>query len=167
MRRTTHQYAALLHSLTGDEWYVYNRDYMAIISKYPIEKRGVWRGKGYQALHAQIQLQVQVHLALIDVTPNITVSRRDAFLDLSRVLAIHRPDVVAGDFNTPSHAVSLDPLWDTYQDPRCGIDYTWPMLMPMMRIDYILTRKEARIAGHSSRFTLLSDHAWQTIDMIP
>ena len=139
---------------------------MAILSKHPMEAKK-FRGRSHQGLYARIETPNPVSVVLLDVVPEVTESRWFAFSDIHREISHFQPDVIAGDFNTPAHARSIQKILQDYKDPRRGINYTWPVYFPMMRIDYILVKPEVAVVHHENHFTLASDHAWQIVDLKP
>jgi endonuclease/exonuclease/phosphatase family metal-dependent hydrolase len=153
-------------------WHSWTESFMAILSRHPLTPTGVLSGNGYEGLLARIGSDPPITVLLLDVSPQITSSRRKVFseirLNLSKLTP--PPDLIAGDFNTPQLSFSLTQMremgyTDSYSDAGSGISYTWPSFLPLTRIDFVLVKKGRNVSEHQIGFSSLSDHAWQRVDI--
>jgi endonuclease/exonuclease/phosphatase (EEP) superfamily protein YafD len=157
----------------GDKWHILNEANVTIVSHFPLSLLQIYKGYGCRGIFARVDATPRVEILLLDVSPEFDNLRQKTFEQLesrlSRVGTL--PDIIAGDFNTTSLAHSLSPLYemgyaDSYREAGSGIGYTWPNILPIIKIDYIFVQKRWKVTYHQSGFTRLSDHAWQFTDIV-
>jgi endonuclease/exonuclease/phosphatase family metal-dependent hydrolase len=125
---------------------------------------------GMQGLRVVVQADKPIYLLLVDVRSSPLFFRRNILEALAQNLKSWDPppDIVTGDFNTPSGSFSLEAIekeyFETYSIAGSGLAYTWVSWIPFMKIDFIFARNPASIAQYHDGYTILSDHRWQWID---
>jgi endonuclease/exonuclease/phosphatase (EEP) superfamily protein YafD len=101
-------------------------------------------------------------LLLVDLAADPLRSRREAFERLDALRARVKPDLVAGDFNTPRDSALFDPwrrdLRHAFEAAGDGFDLTWPAPLPVLSIDHAWAgpRLLPRSCRHESSWS--SDH---------
>ena len=89
-------------------------------------------------------------------------TRRDQFGALSALLSEKVPTVLTGDFNTPPNSdghtlLSLDAV-DCFESVGAGLGYTYPVRMPVWRIDYLWSTEQLSPSTCRVLGSALSDH---------
>ena len=156
-------YTREMENRTGIVWYGATGNKLAVLSKYPVIPVEKVSSSGIDSLLVTIQSPKPVRILLMDVSPRFEVSRMTVYQRVH--LGSLKPDLVGGDFNTPAHARSMAPFHQQFLDPHCGLGYTWPTLAPMLRIDHLWVRRGINILRHDRGLSLLSDHAWQLVEI--
>ena len=110
-----------------------------------------------------------VWIRLVDISSNPFRSRWSMFERMSRDPDGSIPDVILGDFNTPSGACSFEPIrknfHNAFESAGMGFHATWPLPVRMMAIDHIWVRNGIPIRGTEIVPFRFSDHALVLTDL--
>jgi endonuclease/exonuclease/phosphatase (EEP) superfamily protein YafD len=103
-----------------------------------------------------------ISVVLVDLASNPLLPRGPVFRRLEALLDRVRPDLVAGDFNTPRDSAFFD-SWrgrfvHAFEAAGDGLDLTWPMPLPVLSIDHAWCgpRLDPRACRHEGSWA--SDH---------
>jgi endonuclease/exonuclease/phosphatase (EEP) superfamily protein YafD len=104
----------------------------------------------------------------IDISSNVLQARNPSLERLAALIGEHRPDIVAGDFNSPRRSRALHPppagFTHAYEAAGRGWSYTWPVPLPLWAIDQCIVGPRVRPLHYALRSTLRSDHRLQVLD---
>jgi endonuclease/exonuclease/phosphatase family metal-dependent hydrolase len=155
----------------GGKWYQSGERNVLLLSRFPIRQIQTLHDLGSDGLFFSLETEPPLSLFVVDVAANTEVFRRKVFeffrKDLQQKSVF--PEIILGDLNTPVQSFSIQSTlgeWykDSYEIAGAGLGYTWPVWIPMMRIDSILVRHPDRVLRHQSGSSFLSDHLWEWID---
>jgi len=111
---------------------------------------------------------VDLLVLAVDVQANVLRKRVPVMRKLREMIRVHRPDIVAGDFNTPRLSLGLRELptgyTHAYDRAGSGWSYTWPAPVPMLAIDQCITGPRLALVNYAIHPTALSDHCMQVLD---
>jgi len=152
-------YAAQL----GVGWNEVSLGSLHVLSPLPIARRREWETEGIKGLHVSVGT---TWILLVDVVAWPTFHRLAAMRELSRWIDEAAPDLVVGDFNTPAGAFSLrgalsSGFRDAYSLAGRGLAYSWPSVLPCMKIDHFFVRHGLTPVDFVTGFSIRSDHRWQ------
>lgn len=114
-----------------------------------------------------------ITLLIVDFETRIGASKAAPFARLNEIIAAHRdePLVVAGDFNTPRESVHFDgwrkDFREAFDSAGHGFSETWPMPLPLLRIDHCWLGAHWRAVHTELGASLLSDHRAIITDLTP
>lgn len=106
----------------------------------------------------------EAFLLMVDFTATFHKTRRPAFDRLFQIVDAYaeKPLLVIGDFNTPSDSAHFDRLrsrlTSAFEHAGSGYGSTWPMPLPVLRLDHIWMNKHLRALRCEHRTSLYSDH---------
>ena len=149
------------------------RGEMLIASRGPVRavRYGSLRQIGrYNLLEVELR-ERPLRLIVVDFDADATRSRRAAFEALADIVAAHadHPLVVTGDFNTPTdspHFAVLRPhLRDAWQIAGGGLSESWPVPVPLLRLDHMWVSAKLQPAAFRMDWSWLSDHRAQVLDL--
>jgi len=144
-----------------------------------IATAGVVRGTRYGSLRqkgrynlVEVELRGRpLRVLVVDFDADATRSRRAAFEALQALVAEHagHPLIVVGDFNTPTDSPHFrrlrGPLQDAWQVAGSGFSETWPLPVPVLRLDHLWISSHLRPVAFRMDWSLLSDHRAQVLDL--
>lgn len=89
-------------------------------------------------------------------------TRREQFGALALLLSEKVPTILTGDFNTPpnseGHSLLSRYAKDSFESVGGGLGYTYPVRMPVWRIDYVWTNERLSPTSCQALRSSLSDH---------
>jgi len=136
-----------------------------------LTRYGSLRRKGrYNIVELELRGQ-PLRVLVVDFDADATRSRRDAFEALREVTDANtdQPLIVMGDFNTPTDSPHFEMLRGTLRDAwpmaGCGLSETWPVPVPMLRLDHVWISASLRPSAFRMDWSLLSDHRAQVLDL--
>jgi hypothetical protein len=133
-----------------------------------VERRAVIRGPGLRALHVVVPASPPLSLVLVDVASSPLLPRARPLGALRRALQDldPPPDLVLGDFNTPAGSATLEEalagLPDAYDLAGVGLGETWPVPLPLLRLDQVRARPDLDLLRYDTGAGW-SDHRWQRV----
>ncbi len=111
---------------------------------------------------------LDVTILAVDLDSNPLIHRDPPLQEIVRLIRLHRPDIIAGDFNAPRRSRALDPLPEgyvhAYEAAGCGWSYTWPVPLPVYAIDQCIAGPRLRPIRYELDSTIRSDHRLQAFD---
>jgi endonuclease/exonuclease/phosphatase (EEP) superfamily protein YafD len=115
----------------------------------------------------QFELRVdgdEFTLILVDICSDPTLSRRQPFEALSRLLheSRGRPVLIAGDFNTPDDSVWYA-SWrshfrEAFSERGSGYAATWPVPVPVLKLDQVWVNEFFNVSQCRHEWSAYSDH---------
>lgn len=109
-----------------------------------------------------------LELFAVDIASNPRVPRDPLLRRLGALMEEHRPDIVAGDFNSPRRSRALCPLprgfVHAYDVAGAGWSSTWPLPLPLLAIDQCILSERISAASYDLRSTPYSDHRLQSLE---
>ena len=143
-----------------------------------VATRGVVRSTRYGSLRQKgrynlLELDLRgrhLRVLVVDFDADATRSRRTPFEALREVVDANadQPLIVMGDFNTPADSPHFKllggSLRDAWQTAGRGFSETWPVPLPMLRLDHVWISKEVQPAAFRMDWSLLSDHRAQILE---
>ncbi len=143
------------------DWHAERQGLLVVLARTPLSRLGAVDAPGLNGLHVTAEGR---SILLLDVTASPFVHRRGA---LARLAWSSPPDLVVGDLNTPAGSFSLREALggfdDAYRRAGRGPGYTWPSLLPLMKLDHVLVRPELKVLDYTTGFSLSSDHRFQRV----
>jgi endonuclease/exonuclease/phosphatase (EEP) superfamily protein YafD len=142
-------------------WHAERQGLLVVLARTPLSRIGVLDDSGINALHVVAEGR---SILLLDITAAPFVHRRRP---LGRLAWSPPPDLVVGDLNTPAGSFSLREALggfdDAYRRAGRGPGYTWPSLLPLMKIDHMLVRPGLNVLDYTTGFSGSSDHRFQRL----
>lgn len=118
-----------------------------------------------EAMPAIVQINgVAGQIVLVDITSEITHCRIGPLAGLSEYLDgfAEPPQIVMGDFNTPTDSLGFQRMGRTYRSGFTsrgwGYRPTWPIVCPVLELDYIWLRSDVAVQACRHGWTAASDH---------
>jgi vancomycin resistance protein VanJ len=112
-----------------------------------------------------------LRVVIVHFDADLTRSRRPAFEALSTLIAglSDKPLVLMGDFNAPADSPYFGEigrnLRDAWTVAGSGFAESWPVPLPVLRLDHIWLSQELEAISLRQDWSLLSDHKAQILDL--
>ncbi|MDQ3620895.1 MAG: endonuclease/exonuclease/phosphatase family protein [Verrucomicrobiota bacterium] len=122
-----------------------------------------------------VELELQgrrLRVLLVDFDADATRSRRAAFNALHQIATAHvdEPLLVMGDFNTPADSRHFHHLRgvlrDAWASAGSGFSETWPVPLPVLRLDHIWVSPDVCPTSFRMDWSFLSDHRAQILEVV-
>lgn len=113
----------------------------------------------------------RVLVLVVDFDGDPRQTRRKPFERLCQIVKAHadEPLIVMGDFNTPVDSVYFDKLRellsDAFETAGSGCAATWPMVAPVLSLDYVWVSRHFRVVRCEHRTSIYSDHRAVVVDL--
>ncbi len=182
LRRDRPDIVLLSESPPGEYWadwslaelglpYVFHDQGMTLLSRFDLEPQGTITLPSARAWWARIALpDGPLDLVACDLLSHPLLNRQTVLDPLARWIGGRDaavPLVIAGDFNTPRDARSLQPirarLRHAYEVAGRGWPYTWPLPLPAYALDHAWVSPDVTVHRYRLRSAPISDHRRQVM----
>ena len=104
----------------------------------------------------------RLEIIIVDVHSDPTTFRKQSIESVAKLVRSDRPQLLVGDFNTPSDSKHWMEVMTKHQDAfdLAGNGYraTWPVPVPMMQLDYAWVNEHIRVEKCELGWSWRSDH---------
>lgn len=161
------------HHTTGLEEDPRKRNTMAILSHFPLQLDTLldfYKGQGIVATVSYSNTPLR--LLVVDGDRNLREVKIPFLADVKKAVNKFMPDIVAGDFNAPSHSVGFDGFEQLGTGYRLASRLSavwrgsWIGFLPLYDIDHVWLSQRLKHKQTTFLFSWVTDHRGQYIDFV-